>query len=148
MLCYHDCSWNTYELCIIIILNEYHYYQSSCNMNQIIIWCVIMKYKHLSNKNKKNTKNIDKETHPALKITHKTTFIVKQWWSRKQESFLAYLIPNDRFLARKCVAFRKPGCMWWKELDNISVLIHLLWLRNRWDFLSHTDRFFNVLLCL
>jgi hypothetical protein len=43
----------TYELCIIIILNEYHYYQSTCNMNQIIIWCVIMKYKHLSNKNKK-----------------------------------------------------------------------------------------------
>jgi hypothetical protein len=37
-----------------------------------------MKYKHLSNTNKKNTKNIDKETHPAPKITHKTTFMVKQ----------------------------------------------------------------------
>ena len=70
-----------------------------------------MKYKHLSNKNKKTTKNIDKETHPAPKITHKTTFKVKQGWSGKQESFLTYLIPNDRFLARKCVAFRKAGCM-------------------------------------
>jgi hypothetical protein len=27
---------------------------------------------------KKNTKNIDKETHPGPKITHKTTFMVKQ----------------------------------------------------------------------
>ena len=123
MLCYHDCSWNTCGLCIIIILNEYHYYQSSCNVNQIY---GVLSWNINTFQIKKTLKNIDKETHPAPKITHKTMFMVKEWWSRKQESFLTYLIPSDRFLAlaRTSVTFRKPGCMWcFNSLALIKVLV-------------------------